>query len=138
MFRHVGLVTKNIQQQLSFYKDLLELEVYYNEVEGGEYLENLLGIKNTSANIYKLGKNKQIFIELLSFNEMNESHSKKLNDFGITHFAITVENIDKLHNNMKNNNVFFVTEPIMTQNNKHKVCFCKDYEGNYIELVENL
>ncbi len=138
MFRHVGLVTKNIQQQLSFYKDLLELEVYYNEVEGGEYLENLLGIKNTSANIYKLGKNKQIFIELLSFNEMNESHSKKLNDFGITHFAITVENIDKLHNNMKNNNVFFVTKPIMTQNNKHKVCFCKDYEGNYIELVENL
>jgi catechol 2,3-dioxygenase-like lactoylglutathione lyase family enzyme len=138
MFRHVGIVTKDIQQQLKFYKDLLELEIYYNQQEGGKYLENLLGIKNTTANIYKLGKNNQIFIELLSFKESNDSLNKKLNDFGITHFAITVENIDKLYNNMKNNNVFFITEPIVTDSNKNKVCFCKDYDGNYIELVENL
>ena len=138
MFRHVGIVTKDIKQQLKFYKDLLQLEIYYNQTEGGKYLEDLLGIKDTSANIYKLGKNNQIFIELLSFNESNNSSSKNLNDFGITHFAITVENLDKLYNHMKNNDVFFITKPIITENNKNKVCFCKDYEGNYIELVENL
>lgn len=137
MFRHVGIVVHNLEQQLKFYKDLLGLEIYYNKIEQGLYLEKLLGFKDASANIYKLGKNNKVIVELLHFNN-KLFNIKNINERGITHFALTVENLDFIYENMIQQNVAFISEPIVTEDNKHKVCFCKDYEDNFIELVEVL
>ena len=41
MFRHVGIVVKDLEKQLQFYRDYLGLEVYYSQIEKGNFLENL-------------------------------------------------------------------------------------------------
>lgn len=136
MFRHIGIVVNDLEKQLKFYKDLLQLEIYYNQIEKGHYLQTLLGVKNAEANIYKLGKDKKTIVELLHFSKNSLISERKINESGLTHFAITVTNLNELYNKMKNENVEFISPPVITDDNKHKVCFCKDYENNFIELVE--
>jgi catechol 2,3-dioxygenase-like lactoylglutathione lyase family enzyme len=139
MFRHIGIVVKNLEKQLFFYKELIGLDVYYEETEKGIFLETLIGIKDVAPKIYKLGKNNQTIVELLYFPEnLSEDKNNNLINIGITHFAITVEDLDKKYKLLKKNDVNFISEPIVSPNGKHKVCFSQDFESNYIELVQNL
>jgi catechol 2,3-dioxygenase-like lactoylglutathione lyase family enzyme len=138
MFRHVGIVVHDIEKQLKFYRDLLGFEVYYSQVEQGFFLENLVGFAGANANIYKLGKDGKTVVELLKFNKNIETGKKELNSYGITHFAITVEKLDDLYLNLLSNGVKFIKKPLISEDGKHKVCFCQDFEENYIELVEKI
>jgi len=138
MFRHVGIVVEDLEQQLRFYTGLLGLEVYYDKVEQGPFLETILGIYNVKPRIYKLGKNGKIVVELLHFGTNTlVGTPKNLVERGLTHFAITVKNIDDLYAKLFKE-VQFVSAPAMSDTGKHIVCFCRDFEGNYIELVEEL
>lgn len=138
MFRHVGIAVNDIEKQLSFYRDLLGLEVYYSQEEKGLFLESLIGFAGASAYIYKLGKDNKTIVELLKFNKNIETGKKNLNSFGITHFAITVEKLDDLYLNLSSSGVKFINKPLISEDGKHKVCFCQDFEENYIELVEKI
>lgn len=138
MFRHVGIVVKDLEKQLFFYKDLLGLEVYYSQVEKGIFLETILGFSGAEAKIYKLGKEGKTIIELLDFTEKYTIENKKINFSGITHFALTVEKIEYLYTNLVFNGIKFISSPKVSEDGKHKVCFCQDYDGNYIELVEKI
>ena len=135
MFRHVGIVVKDLEKQLKFYKDLLDLEVYYNKIEKGHFLESLIGEKGASPLIYKLGKNDKTLVELLFFGYGEESE-KKITTYGLTHFAINVDDIEKTYNKMKDYGINFISPPLISDDKKVKVCFCQDYESNYIELVQ--
>jgi catechol 2,3-dioxygenase-like lactoylglutathione lyase family enzyme len=137
MFRHVGIVVKDLEKQLKFYRDLLSLEVYYSEVEKGYFLENLIGVEGASPLIYKLGKNNKLIVELLFFGNGNEVE-KKITTYGLTHFAINVDDIEKLYMQMIDSGIKFISAPLLSNDKKVKVCFCQDYESNYIELVEVL
>jgi len=138
MFRHVGIVVKDLEKQLKFYKDLLGLEIYYSQIESGPFLENLIGYTKIKPLIYKLGKNNNTIVELLYFDNYESVHNKKLINNGITHFALTVENVDDLYIKLKNEDIHFISEPSISDDKKHKVCFCQDYDLNYIELVEKI
>ncbi len=137
MFRHVGLVTQDIEKQLNFYVKLLGLEILSYQKEGGVYLDELLGVLNASAKICKLGKDGKTFLELLQFDqECMASSTQSLLTTGYTHFSITVKNIDDLYNRLKIEGVSFISSPLMSNSGRHIVCFCRDFEGNFIELVE--
>ncbi len=136
MFRHVGIVVKSLKKQLKFYQDILGLEIYYHKVEKGEFIEHILGgfedMEGIEVEIVKLGKHENTIIELLNFKTpYNLDNTKLLYDFGYTHFAITVDNIDELAKKVK-----ILNKPKINPEGTFKVCFCKDPEGNYIELVQ--
>lgn len=136
MFRHVGIVVHDLDKQLRFYRDIIGLEVYYEKLEHGEFIEHILGgSKGAKAYIIKLGKNNQTIVELLDFSSDYADpfayNPKSLYKLGYTHFAITVDNIDEL-----SKNVDLISEPKINEEGTFKVCFCKDPEGNFIELVQ--
>jgi len=134
-FRHVGIVVHNLEEQLTFYRDFLGLEEYYNKTEEGQFLEDILNIKSISAKIIKLGKNKKILIELLKFNYDGEKYTSSIINFGYTHIALTVKNLTKIY---KSNSSTFISKPKINNEGTHMVCFCKDPENNILELVEEL
>ena len=138
MFRHVGIVVKDLEKQLQFYRDYLGLEVYYSQIEKGKFLENLIGYSNVEPLIYKLGKNNNIIVELLYFKDYENVNNKKLINNGITHFALTIENLDELYILLKSKGINFINPPELSDDKKHKVCFCQDYDLNYVELVEKM
>jgi len=140
MFRHIGIVVSDIDTQLKFYKDLLNLEVYYDKVEKGEFLSHIIDKSNLKAHVIKLGKNSETIVELLKFEKKPRLAfpGKSLFQKRITHFALTVQNLDELFLKMSKKNINFVNYPKISENKKYKVCFCQDYEGNFVELVEEL
>jgi catechol 2,3-dioxygenase-like lactoylglutathione lyase family enzyme len=137
-YRHTGIVVKDLNLQLKFYKDLLGLEVYYSEIETGKFIDHLLDEKNLSPRIIKMGKDKVPIVELLDFSEKTRTGKDKLSLFrtGLTHIALTVEDLEPLYLKLKDNGVKFINPPALSENKKFRVCFCQDFEENYIELVE--
>ena len=97
-------------------------------------------MKDIKIDIYKLGSNGKTVVELLHFLDKNKNKSdyKSIDSFGITHFAITVSDIDNLYKNLLLNGVKFISDPQINEKKTHKVCFCEDFESNFIELVEEL
>ena len=69
-------------------------------------------------------------------NPIPDDNFKRVNFVGCTHFAVTVDDVDKLYENLMMSGVDFIREPI--SNGKVKVAFCKDPNDVYIELVEEL
>lgn len=133
MFRHVGIVVRDLEAQLKFYKETLGFEVYYHKTEKGKFLEHILGgKKNIEAEIIKLGKNNKTIVELLFFaKNTNIIQEKEVFNTGYTHFAITVDNIEELSEKVNP-----INSPKVNDEGTFKVCFCKDPEGNLIELVQ--
>jgi catechol 2,3-dioxygenase-like lactoylglutathione lyase family enzyme len=137
MFRHVGIVVENIDKMSKFYQDIFELELMYNEVEEGEFLEHIVGRKKARAHIHKLGKNGNTIVELLRWDETSEEELQGpiIFTYGISHFALTVDDIDSLYDKY-HKEITFINRPITNKEKTHRVAFCYDVEGNIIELVE--
>jgi len=138
MFRHVGIVVDNMEIQRKFYEELLGMEVYYDQIAEGKFIENVVGNK-TKAHIIKMGKNNEIIVELLDWNlKLLNTNEKRLFNNGITHFALTVENLQTVYDLMVEKGINFISQPEVNDSNTAIVAFCRDYEGNFIELVELL
>ena len=67
--RHSGIVVEDAERSVVFYRDHLGLEVIDDRQEGGEYLENLLGLPGVSARTVKLRGEGAGIIELLEFQD---------------------------------------------------------------------
>jgi len=136
MFRHIGIVVNNIDKMLWFYRDILGLEVMYDKIEEGKFLNHILNTNNESPRIIKLGLNGKTIVELLYFNRCKEEPKKSLVNNGYTHFAITVGDCEKLFTSFIDNNISVINTPIQSTDNNVKVFFGVDPENNIIEFVE--
>ena len=142
-FRHVGIVVRDLDRSQKFYEKYFNFKVKRKMNEGGIFLETLLRAKNIKAKTTKMSDaTKEVCLELLYFyKNKNFKQNKRIPnvwDFGPTHFAITVKNLDKKYLLMKKNKIKFVNKPIISVDGKAKVAFCKDPDGVLLELVELL
>jgi len=142
-FRHVGIVVKNLDKSHKFYEKYFNFKIERKMNEGGKFLENLLGTKKIKAKTIKMSDaSKEVCLELLYFyKNKNFRQNKRIPnvwDFGPTHFAITVKNLDRKYLLMRKNKIQFIHQPIISIDGKAKVAFCKDPDGILLELVELL
>ena len=140
-FRHIGIVVKNIDKSIKFYQKYFNFKIEIEMNEGGKYLDSLWNTKNSKIKTVKLSdKTNGICLELLEIINVNglskRKKSLKIHDLGITHFALTVNDLEKIYLNMKKNKVQFLGKPVVTIDKKAKVVFCKDPDGCFIELVQ--
>lgn len=140
--RHTGIVVKNIKKSLYFYKNLLGFKIQKRMMEEGLVTDKLSNLKKTKIETFKMvvGEKKHM-IELLYFH----SHKRKTFDknynisrIGISHFAVTVKNVDSLYKKLKKNGIMFVSEPTLSNDKKVKLTFCRAPEGTLIEMVQVL
>ena len=137
--RHVGVVVNDVEKSLLFYRDLLGFSIVNDQLETGKSIETFLGLSNAKVRTIKMKSDSGAMIELLNFiNPMGYGKPLELYNFGCTHFALTVDNLDLLYNLLINNGIRFVNPPSLSENGLAKVAFCKDPEGTFIELVEEL
>jgi catechol 2,3-dioxygenase-like lactoylglutathione lyase family enzyme len=140
-YRHTGIVVDDMELQLAFYRDILDLEIYYDQYENGDWLSKiLLTDKDQIARIVKLGKQNTTIVELIHFHEWicRDFTAKIYNEVGITHIAFQVIGLDDMYWKMIEDGVSFIKAPQKNPEKTAKVCFCYDYEGNMVELVEVL
>lgn len=135
-FRHVGLVTPNIDRSLNFYLKTLNFKLIKKKIENRKLIKKLLRVKDGNLTTYKIGLNKKIILELLDFKIKRKNLNLKLNDNGLTHISLTVKNIENLKRKLKKNKISFNSKILRSDDKKVKLVFCKTPENIYLELVQ--
>jgi len=134
MIRHVGIVVSNLNKAMKFYH-LLGFNLLTNRRMYGEKISRLLGFHEDTDMIdltyVKLINNDEDCIELYKFNNLEEEIPLT---FG--HFALNVKNIDEVYSKLIKNEKDCWSKPL--EDMGIKLMFCRDDDGNLIELVEEL
>lgn len=136
--RHTGIVVSNMKNSLRFYRDIMGLKIIKDSIEKGEYIDNILGLSNVCLRTVKLTTDDDSMIELLQYiSHTNRYHIKpRIYDIGYSHIAFTVDNLDKEFGRLLKEGIEFSHSPHISPNGYTKVTFCKDPDGNLVELVE--
>jgi glyoxylase I family protein len=136
-WHHVAISVRDMERTLKFYRDLLGFEVdWERERYSGEPLARVVGLPGAAARVVML-KGYGARIELFKYitPEGEESGPKRMCDFGLTHFALTVKKIHDIYDRLSGAGVHFNCPP---ENLRPGVwaTYMKDPEGNTIELVQ--
>lgn len=138
--RHAGIVVSDLKKSLRFYKDLLRLKIIKDHHEKSNYIETILGIKRADVRTIKLAADDGNLIELIYYYlpKLKSKRKANINEIGSSHISFLVKNVDREYLRLKKRGVEFISPPKVSPNNYAKVCFCKDPDGIFVELVEIL
>ena len=135
--RHIGIVVTDMEKSLKFYRDLLGLKIKSLVDEEGQFLDNILAHENVKNKVAKLyAKNGNALVELIDSKSYGNKKDRDFFTIGASHFAFTVDNLEKTYDYLVKNGVKFTATPQQTPDGFAKVTFCEDPDGTPIELVE--
>jgi len=135
--RHVGIVVSNMEKSLKFYRDLLGLKVKSLVNEEGKFLDNMLAHENVKNKVAKLVTEQgNTLVELIDSRSYGNKKDRDFFTIGASHFAFTVDDLEKTYDYLVKNGVKFTAPPQQTPDGFAKVTFCEDPDGTPIELVE--
>lgn len=139
--RHVGIYVNDLECMKQFYCKNFDFIERIHEIEKGMYIDTILGIQDAGIELYKLEAPQGGMLELLKYFQDEHSavkDSQAVWEKGNSHIAITVRDIERKYEQLRMQSISFISKPCTSPNGKAKVCFCRDPEGNYLELVEEL
>ena len=150
---HIALCTKNFDQSMHFYKDLLGFKVAQQgtTVEDGEYQQGIYKKKNQKVKfaVLRYGKRKNTpyginedapVIALLAPTESKPTGKSILVDqIGISHFGVWVKGLNRVYDDLKAKGAEFAAPPHVLARTKEgtiRSAFVKDPDGIIIQLDE--
>lgn len=138
--RHTGIYVNNLELMKEFYREHFDMEVALHAIEEGTYIDTLLGLNSARLEIYKLTAPKGGMIELLKYDKSGcvLKDKEMVWETGKMHIALTVNNVEQKYQELSQSGIPFLSVPCTAPDGKAKVCFCRDPEGNYLELVEEV
>jgi len=135
--RHVGLIVNDMDKSYELYRDILGFIPKVDHVEKGEFYEHLTGLISGIARTSKCYSEDGTCIEFIQYQSQSaESRNKSLTSEGFNHIALNVDDLDSLHMRLQSIGLEFINEPKFNPEKTAKVAFCKDFEGNLLELVQ--
>lgn len=138
--RHTGIVVSDLDRAVKFYVSLLGFTVKKESVESGTFLDNALALNGVEVVTVKMSAEDGNLIELICFKSHRRKKRKERDaaSIGFTHIAFTVDNLDAEYERLSGYGVRFNAPPQVSSDGYAKLTFCKDPDGNLIELVEVL
>ncbi|MBD2429470.1 VOC family protein [Phormidium sp. FACHB-1136] len=136
--RHIGLVVSDLDKALNFWCDVLGFQIQRKMEESGPHLDAMMGLENVQVTTAKLSDQNGNLLELLHF----KSHPDKPiwggtpYSTGLTHIALTVQNLDQTVQKLNQAGVTFPGEIQKSPDGTVKVIYSKGPEGILLELVE--
>jgi len=107
--------------------------------EEGDYLDNILSLRNVKVTTVKMTSPSGQMIELLKYHSHPaQQRMRKICEIGISHIAFTVDDLDFEYERLKDKGIQFNSPPQLSPDGYAKVTFCRAPEGTLIELVEVL
>lgn len=139
-YRHTGLVVRNLEQSLVFYRDLLGLVIWKQAVETGSFIEQVVGIPGVTLAWVKLKVADGSVLELLQYlshpGQADCPDLQPANRLGCSHVALTVANLDQIYQKFNQRGVICKSPPQNSPDGAVKVLYCHDPDGIIVELVE--
>ena len=135
--RHVGLIVYDIDKSLKLYTDVLGFKPKVDQIEKGDFYEHLTGLEGGIARTTKCYSEDGTCIELIEYKSQKANKRKKdLLYEGFNHIALNVDDLDMVYSKLISLGIEFINEPRTNIDKTAKVAFCKDFEGNLLELVQ--
>ena len=136
----MGIVVNDLDKTRDFWTNALGFKLHVKALEESPFIDELLAIKDPDLTTVKLIDSKGFILELLKFEnyEVENSWSGDLKTTGLTHIALTVDNLDELTEKMSNLGYKAISEVKISPNKKVKVVFVRGPEGIMLELVEEI
>jgi catechol 2,3-dioxygenase-like lactoylglutathione lyase family enzyme len=133
-------VVNDLEKNKDFWINTMGLKLHIEALEESPYIDELLDIKDPALKTVKFIDSKGFIIELLKFEnyQVGNSWSGDLKTTGLTHIALTVDNLDELVKVLIKNDYQTLSDIKVSPNGKVKVVFVKGPEGLMLELVEEL
>lgn len=130
----------DLEKTKDFWINTLGFKLHIEAKEESPYIDELLAIKDPSLTTVKIIDSNGFIIELLKFEnyQVENSWSGDLKTTGVTHIALTVDNLDQLLESLGKQNYQTLSEIKISPNKKVKVVFVKGPEAIMLELVEEL
>jgi lactoylglutathione lyase len=138
--RHTGIVVSDMETSLPFYRDLLGLQPWWDQIEEGPFVEAVTAVPGARVHTVKLKSPDGVSIELLQYLNTPKPVPRltNSNDVGCNHVALQVSDLQELYEKAVAAGVCFNTPPVLAGGGKAKVTYCRDPEGVLLELVEIL
>jgi catechol 2,3-dioxygenase-like lactoylglutathione lyase family enzyme len=137
--RHTGIVVRDLDESLAFYHDLLGFSIAEKAEESGPFIDTILGMEDTVVVTVKMRCADGQMIELLEYRSNSRpAQLRHLNDIGITHVALEVDDLSIFHEKLSHSGIEFISAPEDAENGCARVAFCCAPEGTHIELVQIL
>jgi glyoxylase I family protein len=141
--RHIGITVSDLDKSLEFYRDYLGFKVEKQMVESGECIDRFSALEGVSVTTVKMsGTEPTGMIELLYYHSHNDDSPQSadypITRVGCSHFALTISDLDSLYENLINAGIRFNYPVQISPDGNVKIAFCRDPDGNLIELVEEL
>jgi len=133
-------VVNDLEKTSDFWINTLGFKLHIEAKEESPYIDELLAIKDPGLTTVKLIDSKGFIIELLKFEnyQVENSWSGDLKTTGLTHIALTVDNLDELVEILRKLDYQSLSDIKTSPNKKVKVVFVKGPEGIMLELVQEL
>ena len=95
-YRHTGIICKDLEKSLEFYKDFLGLRVIQDFWDDSEYINKITGIKGANIHMIKLKADDGSIVELLDYvTHPTELLEQEIYNVGACHFAFQVYDIEQ-------------------------------------------
>ncbi len=141
-FNHAGLVVHDIENLVTFYCEVLGLQVI-REIESeappdGDHA----GIPGARRKLVFLGKPESSFtLELVHYLHPPSPSGKPLDShqLGSSHLCFNVHNLEQFYTSLLPKGVRFLTPPKFRQTPSGArvgICYAQDPEGNWLEFLE--
>ena len=133
-------MVNDIEKTRDFWINTLGFKLHIEAKEESPYIDELLAIKDPRLTTVKLIDSNGFIIELLKFDnyQVENSWSGNLKTTGITHIALTVDDLDELVPSLRKLDYQTLSEIKTSPNKKVKVVFVRGPEGIMLELVQEL
>lgn len=130
--RHCGILCFDLELTSKLFKDVFGFKEIDRGVVMGDYAQNLFNLINFHLTWIKLkDKGSSTLLELWKIKNMLPIEIRNF-----SHIAITVKNIDKIYNDLKERKIETLSKPIKNKDNI-RLFFFIDYDKNIFEVVEN-
>ena len=138
--RHTGIVVTDMDRSVEFYRDLLGLKTAIDFTEEGEFIDTILGMVGVRLRMVKLAAPEGGMIELLQYLSHPETRvpDARICQIGPTHVAFTVDDVEETYRQWSERGIPFVSPPQLAPDGKAKLAFCRDPDGTFLEIVEEV
>lgn len=143
--RHIGIVVRNLDESLRFYRDTLGLSIYKRHTEKpGQFIDNLVGINKVELEWVKIIIPKGGLIELLQYHSHPDPDVNRCpemfpsNRLGCSHISLTVDNLAQLYDKLTGNGYKCNSGPLVSPDGRVKILYCHDPDGTILELIEDI
>jgi catechol 2,3-dioxygenase-like lactoylglutathione lyase family enzyme len=136
-FSHVGLTVSSFAKAVQFYSDVFGCPLVGVADTPPDRVRSFFGVDG-EAPACKIGWVRVPgggILEIFEFQPQLAPGTVPWNQVGLTHFCLDVRNIHKWHAHLTAKGVECLGQPEQSPRG-HSFFFCKDFDGNLIELIE--